>query len=1396
MSPSSKQPQPLDARVNQVLQEFLERIDRGETVDREQFLADHADLADQLRSFIADSEDLTRRAARVDQAEVSTNQSLSETIAPASLSPGPTLSESFGRYRLRRVLGRGAMGAVYLAQDTQLDRQVAIKVPNFSEDRSEELLKRFYFEARAAAMLRNAHICPVYDVGEIDGQHYISMAYIEGCPLSEVIRTKGPQPERQVLLLIRKLALALQEAHDRGVIHRDLKPGNVMVDRRGEPVVMDFGLACQTREASARITVSGVILGSPAYMSPEQLEGISSKISPSADQYALGVILYELLTGQLPFRGSISAVISQIVTTPAPSARALRTDLDPRVDQLCLKMMSKSAADRFSSMKAVADRVTAILKEPVKPGSSEPTGAAGNPSPKSGNAAPAAVKPKGPESTSDQESADSTDPQKRIATLCIVAAKLIRKHDYAQAREVLLSVPAAQRSDELTELLGEAEEKEEEAKALLKDIEIAIRRNQSRDLPTLIKRYLQLKPGNKAMQELAKDLQQYGAEQVIKVRQAREHFLDPAGKIWNPWHVAAYVAGLALVCGSVYLAAVAFQTPNGTVVVEVHDPRVVVTFANDEITADSSGKKFKLKTTDKKTLQMEVDGVTIDSLTQEISVSRNETKLISARLIDGQLDLLIDSRKQSFPVPDRSASAKSKQPGAGEAMTSREANGENWLDLLESFDVDKASVPLAKWKREGDHLTGTVDNSKGTIWSIFVPTQELHGDYDLEIGYRITGSSGLQLGLPLSDTKIVASINEKGAGFPWIDGKEIEVENLQSPLGTTKARFREQALQTIIASVRHSEDDATVDFKLDGIDAGRYSGPRSRLLVPKNNSRPHLIKLVVPFIQGKNPHALEIHKARVRILPSNGTPVPSKPVDPPEVAVTETPTPVPQVDKSPSANVLLDIDFRNSDGGFTLADDHHILSEHKDGEYRYLGKKPGWWYNALHPEFWKRENNQLRDFIVEFDLRIVSKKKGVFALEFGQSGENTLSLCLNERGEVLLMHGVDELLAPMSSPAMRPVDQFNTLRLVVENKTAKVSVNGTPLFEKKLERYAGGTISFWLGPEEVPFDTRVRRFRLERIGPKPPTWTNVVRHFKGHTDTVRAVAFLPDGKQAVSCGHDKTFKLWNVDTGELLHDFTTHPDVVTSLSVSADGRRALTGCWDSQVRLWDLENRTLLKTLKGHAVAIGGVVISKDGQTGLSCSNDGVIRQWDLKTGRSKIIPGPAPDGVVAMNAAENVVASGSGEGTIILRNRLAMVPLLGHEPGFVEGLAFTPDGSRLVSGGDDGTVRIWDLQEGKEVHRFVTDGVGFDTVAVTNNGRYVIAGSSDHKIMGWDLQTGDTVMTIHADLPVTHRLALSPDNQFILSAGGNKSWRLMGDFDLRLWKVPAPVAPEAESQQ
>lgn len=260
--------------------------------------------------------------------------------------------ESFGRYQIVRLLGRGGMGAVYLAYDSQLQRHLALKTPFLGSNPT--IIERFFREARATAQLRSPYICPVFDVGQIGGIHYLSMAFIEGRPLSRVLADGGLTDAQAISDLTNKVARGIHKAHERGIIHRDLKPDNIMIDAEGEPVIMDFGLARQIEE-DIRLTSPGKILGTPAYMSPEQAEGDSGRMGPATDIYSLGVVLYEMLTGRLPFHGSLTSVLRQIASVEPrrPSAVNPRLGVDSPLERICLKMMAKSPESRYRSMAEV-----------------------------------------------------------------------------------------------------------------------------------------------------------------------------------------------------------------------------------------------------------------------------------------------------------------------------------------------------------------------------------------------------------------------------------------------------------------------------------------------------------------------------------------------------------------------------------------------------------------------------------------------------------------------------------------------------------------------------------------------------------------------------------------------------------------------------------------------------------------------------------------------------------------------------------------------------------------------------------------------------------------------------------------------------------------------------------
>ena len=383
-----------DPRLQAALNDYFAKRDRGESVEVEPFVAQHVEVADELRSLIAFDEEARRMARGAKpkptapprpKAEVSThsvmakleqtslgkpmnvgksmNIAASRAAQPVVAKSPSDLPDTFGRYRVAKKLGAGAMGAVYLAHDTLLDRQVALKTPTFENDDDGELMKRFYREAKAVSKIKHHNLCGVYDVGEIDGRHYISMEFVPGKKLAEFIKPDKPMTEKQAMAVVRKIALAMHDAHTHGVIHRDLKPDNIMVNEKGEPVVMDFGLVHSTdSKNSTQLSQRGTLIGSPAYMSKEQIEGDHDKLTGATDQYSLGVILYQLLTSKLPFEGGIHAVLGAILTKEPPPPSQHRPDLNPHLEAVCLKMMAKEAANRYLSMKAASDALAEVAK--------------------------------------------------------------------------------------------------------------------------------------------------------------------------------------------------------------------------------------------------------------------------------------------------------------------------------------------------------------------------------------------------------------------------------------------------------------------------------------------------------------------------------------------------------------------------------------------------------------------------------------------------------------------------------------------------------------------------------------------------------------------------------------------------------------------------------------------------------------------------------------------------------------------------------------------------------------------------------------------------------------------------------------------------------------------------
>jgi hypothetical protein len=280
---------------------------------------------------------------------------------PGPGSPPGAIPVQVGRYRILGPLGAGGMGTVYRAHDPQLDREVALKFPRFDGSPQEVIrrIERFEREARAAAKVWHPNVCPMFDVGEHEGHPYVVMALVEGESLAQRLAARGRYEDvAQAAALIRQVLDGLAAIHARGIVHRDLKPANILLEHDGRAVVTDFGLARPEAEAG-QLTSEGVILGTPAYMAPEQAAGQSERIGPATDVYSLGVVLYQMLTGRPPFTGPVPAMLAQILRDEPPSPREFRPDLDPALEAVLMRALHKDPAERYPDAQSFAKALDA-----------------------------------------------------------------------------------------------------------------------------------------------------------------------------------------------------------------------------------------------------------------------------------------------------------------------------------------------------------------------------------------------------------------------------------------------------------------------------------------------------------------------------------------------------------------------------------------------------------------------------------------------------------------------------------------------------------------------------------------------------------------------------------------------------------------------------------------------------------------------------------------------------------------------------------------------------------------------------------------------------------------------------------------------------------------------------
>ena len=362
--------------LDEAIAAYLKEEESGGRPDREEWIRRYPQLAGELRDFFEDHEGFQSLAGGDDRSDAQRTAHIDlmkKPFRPDGMGKGPSLrgkapeveAKRFGDYELGDEIARGAMGVVYRARQISLDRPVALKMMLETSFAEPEDVRRFRLEARAAGRLEHPHIVPIYDVGECNGRQYYTMRWISGGDLDDAMAQLGQDPRRMARLLA-TIARAVDHAHQHGILHRDLKPANILLDAEGAPHVADFGLAKRMDDPSA-LTLTGRVMGTAAYMSPEQASGNTKRVTAASDVYSLGAIFYEMLTGEPPFTGDNAMEVLLRVREEEPVHPVLRNPgADRGLATICMKCLEKKPDLRYATAKSLAEDLDAWLeKRPI-----------------------------------------------------------------------------------------------------------------------------------------------------------------------------------------------------------------------------------------------------------------------------------------------------------------------------------------------------------------------------------------------------------------------------------------------------------------------------------------------------------------------------------------------------------------------------------------------------------------------------------------------------------------------------------------------------------------------------------------------------------------------------------------------------------------------------------------------------------------------------------------------------------------------------------------------------------------------------------------------------------------------------------------------------------------------